>query len=293
MRVAHEGAAVLGAQAPGDDDLAVFRQRLADRIQRLRDGRVDEAARVDDDQVGAVVGGGDRVPLGAQLRQDLLGIDQCLGAAERDEADARRDIRGSAPWPAGSLVGRHLGTGFTGSGARSIPEGLRDGAGADGTVRRADRQAAARGRRVQAATASALRPAVTSSSKSAIVDLGSVPRIHGHVLDYGDGVRARERGLRRDSVERPGSCRVPQVRSPGAFGRRAAGRRRALLQARRPARPRSATRGSWRGRVVCGSRNGRSAKDVRSSQGNRHRRCGASAGAPTSIPASRLPVPPR
>ena len=87
MRRADEGAAILGAQASGDDDLAVLVQRLADGVERFRHGRVDEAAGVDDDQVGTVIGGRNRVALGAQLRQDLLGIDERLGAAEGDEAD--------------------------------------------------------------------------------------------------------------------------------------------------------------------------------------------------------------
>jgi hypothetical protein len=38
MRVAHERAAVLRAEAAGDDDLAVLRERLADRVERLGDG---------------------------------------------------------------------------------------------------------------------------------------------------------------------------------------------------------------------------------------------------------------
>ena len=87
--VAHERAAVLGAEAAGDDHLAVLGQRFADRVERLGDRGVDEAAGVDDDEVGAVVVGRDRVALGAQLREDLLGIDERLRAAERDEADAR------------------------------------------------------------------------------------------------------------------------------------------------------------------------------------------------------------
>ncbi len=56
MRLAHEVAAVLGAEAAGDDDLAVLGERLADGVERFGHGRVDEAAGVDDDEVGAVVG---------------------------------------------------------------------------------------------------------------------------------------------------------------------------------------------------------------------------------------------
>jgi hypothetical protein len=49
--------------------------------------RVDEAAGVDDDEVGALVGRRDLVALGAQLGEDALGVDQRLRAAEADEAD--------------------------------------------------------------------------------------------------------------------------------------------------------------------------------------------------------------
>ena len=63
-------------------------QRLADGIERFGHGFVNEAAGIDHDQVGAFVLVGDLVALGAQLRDDALGIDECLGAAQRDEADA-------------------------------------------------------------------------------------------------------------------------------------------------------------------------------------------------------------
>ncbi len=105
MRVAHERAAVLGAQAAGDDHLAVLGERLADRVERFRDRGVDEAAGVDDDQVGAVVGGRDRIAFGAQLRQDLLGVDERLGTAERHEAHLRRC--GGARLAAGGDGGWH------------------------------------------------------------------------------------------------------------------------------------------------------------------------------------------
>ena len=81
---------VLRAQAAGDDHLAVLGERFADRVERFLDRRVDEAAGVDDDEVGAGVVGRDGVALGAQLREDALGVDQRLGTAERDEADLRR-----------------------------------------------------------------------------------------------------------------------------------------------------------------------------------------------------------
>ena len=80
----------LGAHAAGDDDLAVFLQRGADRLERLRLGAVEEAARVDDDDVGPGVGARQLVAFGAQLRENALAIDERLRAAERDEGDARR-----------------------------------------------------------------------------------------------------------------------------------------------------------------------------------------------------------
>jgi hypothetical protein len=73
MRAPHY--AVLRAETPRDDHLAVLGERLADRAERLLDRRVDEAAGVDDDEVRAGVAGRGRVALRAQAREDLLGID--------------------------------------------------------------------------------------------------------------------------------------------------------------------------------------------------------------------------
>jgi hypothetical protein len=42
----------LGAEAAGDDHLAVLGQRLADGVERLFDRGIDEAAGIDDDQIG-------------------------------------------------------------------------------------------------------------------------------------------------------------------------------------------------------------------------------------------------
>ena len=84
------GGILLRAEATGDDHLAVLGQRLADGIQRLLHGRVDEAAGVDDHEVRAVVGRRRLVAFGAQAREDLLGVDERLRTTERDEADARR-----------------------------------------------------------------------------------------------------------------------------------------------------------------------------------------------------------
>jgi hypothetical protein len=88
MGLAHDVA--LGAEAAGDDDLAVFRQRLTDCLERFLHSGIDEAAGVDHHHVGIVVAADDAVAFGAQLGQNAFGIDRRLGAAERDEADSRR-----------------------------------------------------------------------------------------------------------------------------------------------------------------------------------------------------------
>ena len=80
----------LGAEAAGDDHPAVFGQRLADRIERFLHRGIDESAGIHHHQVGAGVVGRDLVALGAQLRDDLLGIHQRLGATQRNKADFRR-----------------------------------------------------------------------------------------------------------------------------------------------------------------------------------------------------------
>ena len=74
MRVANQ--VLLDPQATRDDNLAVLGERFADGMKRFLDRGVDEAAGVDDDEVGArvVLGGG--VALGAQLGENALGVDQ-------------------------------------------------------------------------------------------------------------------------------------------------------------------------------------------------------------------------
>jgi hypothetical protein len=73
--------AFLRAEAAGDDHLAVLGQRLADRVERFLDRRVDEAAGVDDDEVRVVVRRGRDVALRTQLREDALGIYKGLRTA--------------------------------------------------------------------------------------------------------------------------------------------------------------------------------------------------------------------
>ena len=84
------GSIFLGAQATGDDDLAVFGQRFADGVQRLLHGSIDKAAGIDDHQIGASVGFRRFVTFGAQLGEDLFRVDQRFRAAERDKAHFRR-----------------------------------------------------------------------------------------------------------------------------------------------------------------------------------------------------------
>ena len=79
----------LGAETAGDDDAAVFLERLADRVQRFLHRRLDEPAGVDDYEIGPVVRRRNRVALRAQPREDAFGIDQSFGTTERDESDLR------------------------------------------------------------------------------------------------------------------------------------------------------------------------------------------------------------
>ena len=72
----------LGAHAAGHDHLAVLGHGLTDRRQRFLLCAVEEAAGVDDDEIGPVMLAGELVAFRAQPRDDALGIHQCLGAAE-------------------------------------------------------------------------------------------------------------------------------------------------------------------------------------------------------------------
>ena len=90
----------LGAHAAGDDDLAVFGHRLADGVEALGLGAVEETAGVDDDDVGAVMPPGDLVAFRSQMRDDPLAVDQGLRAAEADEGNLRSDV--------GAGIGGHL-----------------------------------------------------------------------------------------------------------------------------------------------------------------------------------------
>ena len=78
-----------GAEAAGDDDPAVLRKGGADGIERFIASRIEKAAGVDDDQIGAVVLARDLIALGAQPGDDALGIDKGFRASKADETDAR------------------------------------------------------------------------------------------------------------------------------------------------------------------------------------------------------------
>ena len=80
----------LGAHAAGDDDLAVLGHRLADGAEQLLLGAVEEAAGVDDDQIGAVMLARQLIALRAQPGDDPLGIHQRLGASQGNKADFGR-----------------------------------------------------------------------------------------------------------------------------------------------------------------------------------------------------------
>src|SRR3989338_6805719 len=92
LRVSLPHHITLRAETAGDDHLAVLGQRFADRIQRFFHRAVAEAAGIDDHQIGILIAGGNQVALGAQAREDLLGIAGGLRAAERDEADFRSGV---------------------------------------------------------------------------------------------------------------------------------------------------------------------------------------------------------
>ena len=76
---------VLAPRQPVTITLPLVVQGFGNRVQAFLDGFVDEAAGVDDDQVGALKSFGGLVTLSAQLRQDQLGIGQRLGATQADK----------------------------------------------------------------------------------------------------------------------------------------------------------------------------------------------------------------
>ena len=81
-------------QASGDDDPARFAaclvlHHLEDGVDRLLFGGIDEAAGVDDDNFRVFRVGGQLGTVVVQQTHHHFGVDQVLGAAERDEAHLR------------------------------------------------------------------------------------------------------------------------------------------------------------------------------------------------------------
>ena len=109
LRVSLANALGLDAEAARHDDAAVRRQSLADRRKRFLLGAVEEAAGVDHDRVGALIARGQLVTFGAKPRDDALGIDQGLGAAEAHKADSGRR-RFGRDVVIGALIGERGGS---------------------------------------------------------------------------------------------------------------------------------------------------------------------------------------
>ena len=84
-RVGHLGRRqlVLGADQDGG--------RAGDRGERFVLCAVEEAAGIDDDEVGALMLARQLITFRAQPRDDALTVHQCLRAAEGDEAHLRRN----------------------------------------------------------------------------------------------------------------------------------------------------------------------------------------------------------
>ena len=78
----------LGAQAAGDDHLAILGQCLANCFQGFLYGTVDKAAGIDDDQFGIVITVDHIVPFGTQLGQNSLRVDQIFRATEGNKTYA-------------------------------------------------------------------------------------------------------------------------------------------------------------------------------------------------------------
>ena len=110
-------ALFLNPETTRDDDAAIGGHRLADRGQAFLFRRIEKAAGVDHHHVGAGVVGREHIALGAQLGDDTLAIDQRLGAAERDDADA-----GGGLGLGGGLLGP-LGAGGLRGGLGGLPAG--------------------------------------------------------------------------------------------------------------------------------------------------------------------------
>ena len=91
----------LFAHAAGDDHAAILGDRLADRGQALFLGGIEEAARIDQHDIGPGIVGAHRIAIGAQPGEDPLGIDQRLRTAKADHTHAllvgKFDCHGGGP----------------------------------------------------------------------------------------------------------------------------------------------------------------------------------------------------
>ena len=79
----------LGAEAAGDDDLAVFVECFANGVERFFHRCINKAAGVNDDQIGIFVARRNLVAFGPQLGQDTLGVGAGLWATQTDKTDSR------------------------------------------------------------------------------------------------------------------------------------------------------------------------------------------------------------
>src|SRR5690554_6207066 len=86
----------LGEAARDDEPLALsllfILRHLEDRIDRLFFGGPDEAAGVDDDDLGLLGRGDEAIALIIAHTKHHLGVDAILRAAERDEVDGLRIV---------------------------------------------------------------------------------------------------------------------------------------------------------------------------------------------------------
>ena len=82
VRLFNDITVLFCAETAGNDDLAVFGKRFTNRVQRLFHRAVDKTAGVDDNKIGCVIGWRNLIALRPELRQNLFGVNQRLGAAE-------------------------------------------------------------------------------------------------------------------------------------------------------------------------------------------------------------------
>jgi hypothetical protein len=80
----------LGTEATGNNDLPVGLNSFADCLKAFVARAVEEAAGVDQHEVGAGIVGRNLVAFGAQARDDTFGIHEGLRAAEGHDTDFRR-----------------------------------------------------------------------------------------------------------------------------------------------------------------------------------------------------------